>query len=183
MILKNKIEDLKIKVGNIENVMKWRGGRFREELVKEAREMRKARMRPREYIAALEDRIKLLQRKLDSLKQKQEVTALRRKFSERPSIALLEKKEMLQPSSMEEVEKFFVDLYKKKERISNTPALDDWLSRFQRVTSSCNYEGQIIEAHIREKVNQVLSRTSPWKAPGEDGIPAFLYKTLPAANS
>lgn len=140
-------------------------------------------MTPKEYMKMLEDRITLLQQKLDKLISRHCVNTIRRKFSENRSVKIIEYKERVQPPNKEHIEKFYSGLYKKNESMSSTPALDRWIAKFQTETTSCSYRDQLRETRINEQTLQVLARTAPWEAPGEDGIPAFLYKIIPAAKS
>ncbi|XP_044750658.1 uncharacterized protein LOC123310992 [Coccinella septempunctata] len=182
-ITEDKIKLLNNSVDNAKKILNWKGGNFGRSLTEEARRIKKAKMTTSEYITMLEDRMALLQQKLDKLKSRHRVNAIRRKFSENPSVKLINTEERVQPPNKEDVEKFYAELYKKHESTTNTPALDRWIAKLQRETASHRYQDQLQESRINEQTLQVLAKSAPWKAPGEDGIPAYLYKTFPAAKS
>lgn len=174
-----KLQDHNIRARKIQ---KWKGGKFGEELKSEARQMRKLGMKPKQYIKINEDRIKLLEKQLENQKKRHKVQNLRSKYKESPSIRTIQEKENTGPKDLVKVEKFFSKLYKKEEEMETTPCLNELLSRYRKTTAGKQYKEQLNEENIRIEVEESLKTSSPWKAPGEDRIPNYIYKILDTAK-
>ncbi|CAH0555597.1 unnamed protein product [Brassicogethes aeneus] len=86
----------------------------------------------------------------------------------------------------ERIKSLEIQLEKQKQRKDDveekTPILDKWLKKLQRYSKNNNYQEQPEQLKLAKLIKTVLQKSPPWKAPGEDGIPTYLYKILPAAN-
>lgn len=176
-----KIKKLERRVRNANKILNFKGGRFSKELKDEATEMKKLKMGPKQYIKTTTDRIIILKDKAQHQKIQSGINRLRYNFKHKPSLKLLEKP----PNNsleLKRVENFFQNLYTQKGDTTDTPILNKWLGKLQKLSTGKNYNEQLNEDGIAKIIDRVIAKSAAWKSPGEDCINNYLYKILPSAK-
>ena len=161
----------------------WKGGPFRYPLKIKARELRRERMTPAQYVSVVEDRIATLKRSHEYQTNLELAQKARRGFVERPSVRAIQKKERRVEPDVEQVERFYKSAYGSATETDRrpTPRFNRWITRLS------NYRESAAPEHLDPEELEGLARgalkaSAPWKAPGEDGIPVGVYKTFPSAR-
>lgn len=140
--------------------------------------MKKLRMKPSQYIAVNSDRVELLNERLQEQKE--------RKKNSTNSIQIWNTsiKKVIEPTKSKEnnldvnvVGEYYKKLFKSKKE-QDSPWFDEWLDEITMKSDTLKTQLDIVEL-----TNEALKFTAPWKAPGNDRVPAALYKILPAAKT
>lgn len=181
-ITERKIRKLEKHQMNAEKILKTRG-KLSKTLLEEMHIIKKLKMTVRQYISSTVERLNVLKKTLQQQKARHGKQQLRNRFFNTPSIRVLEIPHN-NPTTpeMADVETFYQNLFKKCQENLPTPIFNKWLSKMKRFANTQDTQTQIEEQGIKTKILKVLTRTAPWKAPGEDKIPTFLYKILPSAK-
>ncbi|XP_045470568.1 uncharacterized protein LOC123677883 [Harmonia axyridis] len=176
-----KIKSLELRVKNAEAVVNWKGGIFKKQWKDEVEEMRKLKMKPKQYIVSTNDRIRILKEKAEHQRKQAQAQKIRYLFNNRPSMKILEKSVVASPESSV-VTEHYTKMYTQCNESHETPIFNSWLQKFQKFTNGRDYSGQLEEQNLERIINEAITKTSPWKSPGEDCIPNNLYKVLPCAK-
>lgn len=172
----------RIKIAN--EIRNTHGQNLTKQQLKQATIIKRLKMNIKDYITSTQEKLALLEKKLDRQKTRDEASTLRRKFHERPTIEVLQERPNTEGKlNTEDAERFYRKLYAKDRSENNTPVFHEWLRKMKRFSSARNFDQQTAPDYIKEKCEQAVARAAPWKAPGDDGIPNYTYKILPAAKS
>lgn len=136
------------------------------------------------YVASWSARIAILARRVEGMKEKSRISKIRDKFGQNPSKVIIEERGEAVKLDPIRTEEFFRQLYSPLGGDKpQTPAFNQWLSKWRVHQSRREPVSARDTIRTRGIIEEVLSTTRPWKAPGEDGIPAGVYKLLPSAKS
>uniref|UniRef100_A0AC35TX56 Reverse transcriptase domain-containing protein n=1 Tax=Rhabditophanes sp. KR3021 TaxID=114890 RepID=A0AC35TX56_9BILA len=174
-----KIRKLKKRVKNAGAIQEGVG--MTKAMVAEAKKMRKLRMVPTQYIKSTEDRITLLEEEVIKQKARHETSKLRNRFQHQQSMKVLNKRSEGAELDYDQAEEAYVDLYRKKADMMDTPKFDEWLVKIQDNTLLSTPK-EMSRLDTRKLVAECMKTSSLWKAPGHDQIPNFVYRNLPAAK-
>lgn len=146
-----------------------------------AKELRWRRMSLATFIGVWKDRIKVIEQTAIESRARSRAEKIRKQFDATPSRRVI--KERSEPSDPNPVvvEAYYSQLFSPKQgdRL-HSPTINDSISRLREHHSSVE-PVEVEERVISGMVKTVLKSTTPWKAPGEGGIPAGAYKLLPNA--
>uniref|UniRef100_A0A0N5C001 Reverse transcriptase domain-containing protein n=1 Tax=Strongyloides papillosus TaxID=174720 RepID=A0A0N5C001_STREA len=180
-ILKRKISKLQARVKRTLRIQE--GEKISLRLKSEIKEMKRLRMKPKQYISTTKHRIELLEKELAEAKERDEKWKLRFRAGNQPGLRNLNKFTK-DDNSIDyiEAEKYFSELYSPfQPSTPETPYYNEWLNYIQD-TCLTSEDENLSEAEIRHYVNQHLKTASNWKAGGWDQITNYLYKYIPAAK-
>ncbi|XP_050295823.1 uncharacterized protein LOC126735768 [Anthonomus grandis grandis] len=178
----NKIKKLQKHKENAEKILRTRG-QLGKKLLQEMKIIKKLKMTVKQYISSTTERITVFQQNLEKQKDRHNKQIIRDRFYQNPSIQVLQRSQNKEDAlRIDTVETYYSDLYKKCTEAPPTPVFNKWISKLKRFSNTINTTDQIHEEQISCKILQTLSKTAPWKAPGEDQIPIYLYKIFPAAQ-
>ncbi|KAG5885756.1 hypothetical protein JTB14_033869 [Gonioctena quinquepunctata] len=138
-------------------------------------------MKPKQYIKTTNDRITISKEKAAHQRKQAEVQRLRYTFNNRSSMRTLTEPIRRSPD-LSNVTEYYQKLYTQQDDAHVTPTLNTWLGKLQKYPTGKNYNEQVDENCIKSTIEEVITKTSPWKSPGEDCIPNYLYKMLPGAK-
>ncbi|XP_044750445.1 uncharacterized protein LOC123310835 [Coccinella septempunctata] len=182
-----KITDRKIKkfmkhLENAKKIQKTRG-KLNRPLLREMEIIKKLKMSVKQYISSTEERLKLLKEQLKQQKNRHEKQKLRSRFWKTPSMKILGKPTGdVRIPNVTKIETYYTNIYKKESCEQPTPIFNGWLSKLKKYSNTIDTSDQTDTGELKKKITNILKRTAPWKAPGEDGIPAYLYKILMSAQ-
>uniref|UniRef100_A0AAR5PEG8 Reverse transcriptase domain-containing protein n=1 Tax=Dendroctonus ponderosae TaxID=77166 RepID=A0AAR5PEG8_DENPD len=179
----DQMSKLRSRIASAKEIRGLHGQALPKQLFKQARIIRRLKMPIKDYIGSMEEKLAILTKKLDRQKTRDAASALRRRFYERPNMDVLrERSGFGRDMRPEDAEAFYRGLYRQSKSDDRTPVFTEWLGKMRKFTQQQNLQHQTSSEHIRRKCVEALARAAPWKAPGEDGIPYYSYKILPAAN-
>lgn len=145
---------------------------------------KKLKMITGQYIKSTKERKRLLEEELIRQTNRERKYEIRAKFNNNPTIRTIEEKEEGKYPTVEDTERYYEGIYKKKVNTSTTPTptLNKWLTRIRKYTIAQNLERQVQREKVEEKIKEIIKKMPPWKATGENRIPVYIYKILPAAR-
>ncbi|XP_044750655.1 uncharacterized protein LOC123310990 [Coccinella septempunctata] len=184
LITEKKIKKLNNHIKNARELVEKKGEKLSRRLMAEVKMMKKLKLTPRQYIKSTEERAKILEAKLEEQKKRGEINDLRARFQSRPSIETLRSSNRRTSElTTKDTEHFFQDLYRQEKGNTPTPIFNKFLRELKSHARKSKYENQLERRKIEQEVDGILKNVAPWKAPGEDRIPAYIYKVLPAARN
>lgn len=145
-------------------------------------ELRRTRTSLRVYIATWKARVAVMEERM--VKQRETFVAkqLREKFSRNPAKRVIEGKREEPSLEAHTVEEYFRKPFSAEEgNRPHSPYFNEWVARLKSYQESTNPQ-MVPEEILSGIIKEVLSQSRPWKAPGEDGIPAGVYKMFPSAR-
>ena len=108
---------------------------------------------------------------------------VRQRYSERPSPDIIASRKDRVFPEINATEALYRELYVPyKERIE-APALNNWLEKAQDYQRKLDYEDQLEDRNIDEKVALAIKKAATWRAAGLDAIPAAAYRIFPSAKA
>lgn len=136
-------------------------------------------MKPRQYLEFVECKLGTLKAKYKQEKDRHETNKLRQRFNTTPSTKLFERREEteLDPGRTEEYFRKVLAPFHDQE---TKPIFDKHICRVQKwaAKQNCKLSGEL----IKELAQKLIAKASPWKSPGEDNIPNYLYKIRTSAE-
>lgn len=96
------------------------------------RELKKTKTNLRSYIATWRDRVEVLTKRAESLKEKQEKRSLREKYAKNLAKRTIEEQESRPDLNPVEVERYFTDFYSAgSENRPESPFFNEWIKRLR----------------------------------------------------
>lgn len=179
-----QIKRLNTRINIANEIRNSHGQNLSKRLHKQVKIIKRLKMSVKDYIISSRERLAILEKKLDRQKTRDEASAIRRRFYERPTIEVLQETPRPQDKlKADDAEKFYRGLYSRGRSDDQKPVFGEWLRKIKRFSSARNFDQQTSPDYIKEKCNEALARAAPWKAAGDDGIPNYAYKILPAARN
>lgn len=126
----------------------------------------------------------MLERRVEAIKMRTKVSKIRDNFETNPAKSVIERRGASARLDPGRTTEFYEELYSPlggdKPR---TPAFNRWLDRWKDHKGRTEPVKVGDTAEVRKLIELTLKESRPWKAPGEDGIPAGAYKLFPSAKA
>ena len=144
-------------------------------------------MTPTNYIKINQEKIEALKIQEEYQRAKAEAQGIKYKFQEKPALHLITPKEK-NDRKIPDINRT-TELYKKlysneldKEN-RDSPIFNKWINKILKCKNSTTINNSLNKQEIVKIIEDVIKRSSPWKATGYDGIPNAVYKTLNTAKN
>lgn len=141
--------------------------------------MQKLHATPAQYITLTTDKINMLQKNANWQKKTYEERKQRQIFENRPSVNVLQKTTNENKINIETCTEYYTKLLGEQPDPKASPLFDKWT---EHIRNSAKPEDNFTVKNIEQQIKEAIKFAKPWKAPGADGVPNYLYKVFPAAK-
>ena len=184
---RNKIIKMKKRIQIAKNLKSWdKTKKFDSKLKEMSIKMKKLKMTPTDYIKINHEKIEALKVQEQYQRAKAETQGIKYKFLDKPALRTItpSDKNNRKLPEINKTAELYKNLYSKnlEEDRKDSPIFNKWINKISKCKKSTLIDEHHNNQDIEKIIEEVIKRSSPWKATGYDGIPNAFYKTFNTAK-